>query len=63
MPLGKQLIERTSTRTGLRVSVDIIDKVYEAGRKAAGHSKSSLRIVADAALPKRDYVVSPNHSP
>lgn len=61
--LVKQLIERTTTRTGLRVSVDIIDKVYEVGRKASEHLKSSLQIVADAVLPKWNYVVSPNRSP
>jgi len=62
VPLVKQLIERTQTRTGLQVSVDIIDKVYETGRKAAAHLKSSLRVAADALLPKWNYVVSPSLS-
>ena len=62
VPLVKELIERTITRTGLQVSVDIIDKVYEVGRKAADHLKSSLKIVADAVLPKWNYVVSPSGS-
>jgi hypothetical protein len=30
----KQLIEKTQTKTGLSVSVSIIDKVYELGKKA-----------------------------
>lgn len=33
----RQLMEKTHTRTGLEVTVDVLDKVYEAGRKAAGH--------------------------
>ena len=60
VPLVKHLIERTNTRTGLRVSVDILDKVYEVGRKAADCLKSSLQVVSDAVLPKWNYVVFPN---
>jgi len=62
VPLVKQLIERTQTRTGLQVTVDIIDRVYETGRKAALDLKASLRIVADALLPDWNYTVLPNPS-
>lgn len=58
--LVKQLIEGTTTRTGLQVTVDIIDRVYETGRKAALDLKASLRVVADAFLPAWNYTVSPN---
>ena len=61
--LVKQLIERTQTRAGLRVTVDILDKVYETGRKAADHLRANLRIVADAFLPKWNYTISPCQSP
>src|SRR5258706_16454833 len=44
-PLVKELIEKTQTKTGLRVTVDILDKVYETGRKAAKHLKSALNII------------------
>ncbi|NMQ05690.1 hypothetical protein E4Q08_21135 [Candidatus Accumulibacter phosphatis] len=60
VPLVKQLIERTQTRTGLQVTVDIIDRVYETGRKAALDLKASLRIVADALLPPWNYTILPN---
>ena len=60
MSLVKQLIERTQTRTGLRVTVDILDQVYETGRKATQEIKSSLRVVADAFLPIWNYTVMPN---
>jgi hypothetical protein len=62
LPLVKELIERTQTSTGLRVTVDIIDRVYETGRKAAHDLKASLRIVADAILPVWNYTVMPNPS-
>lgn len=59
VPVVKQLIERTRTTTGLRVTVDILDKVYETGRKAADHLKSTLKLVADKTLPKWNYTVTP----
>jgi hypothetical protein len=59
VPLVKQLIERTQTKNGLRVTVDILDKVYETGRKAVEHLKSTLNIIADTILPQWNYTVSP----
>lgn len=59
VPLVKALIEETQTKTGLRVTVDILDKVYETGRKAAEHLRSALNIIADAILPQWNYTVSP----
>ena len=61
--LVKQLIERTQTRTGLQVTVDIIDRVYETGRKVASGIKNSLRVVADAILPAWNYTALPNSTP
>ena len=58
--LVKQLIERTQTSTGLRVTVDILDRVYETGRKITQEIKSSLRVVTDAFLPVWNYTVMPN---
>lgn len=58
--LVKQLIESTQTSTGLKVTVDILDRVYETGRKVTQDIKSSLRIVADALLPAWNYTVQPN---
>ena len=59
VPLVKELIERTHTKTGLCVSVDILNKVYETGRKASEQLKSTLKIIADSILPKWNYTVSP----
>jgi hypothetical protein len=59
----KQLIERTHTRTGLHVIVDILDRIYDTGRTAADHLKATLTVVADSLLPKWNYTISPNASP
>ena len=59
LPLVKPLIERTQTRTGLQVTVDIIDRVYETGRKAARGIQNSLQFVADAILPAGNHTVLP----
>jgi len=45
------------------VTVDIIDRVYQTGRKAAKDIKASLRLVADAFLPAWNYTIMPNSSP
>ena len=55
----KQLMERTQTQAGLSVTVDIMEKVYESGRKACQHLKSMRRITWDSILPKWNYVLSP----
>ena len=60
--LVKELIERTQTKTGLSVTVDIMDKVYEAGRKVEEHLKSTLNIFADTIMPQWNYTISPQPS-
>jgi hypothetical protein len=61
--LVRQLMERTQTRTGLRVTVDILNRVYETGRKAADYLKATTNIVFDTLLPKWNYTISPHPSP
>lgn len=55
----KSLIERTTTRTGLSVTVDILSQSYEAGRKAVEHLKSNIQLVNDTILPRFNYTISP----
>lgn len=55
----KQLMEKTRTRTGLRVVVDILEKVYETGRKVAEAVKKGLRLIRDPVLPKWNYRILP----
>jgi len=55
----KSLMEKTRTQTGLQVTVDIIDKVYEIGRKCSKGFKQNMKIVFDAVLPKWNYRAIP----
>ena len=58
--LVKELIEKTRTSTGLSVTVQIIDKVYQTGRKVADDFKGTMRIVFDDFLPQWNYTAVPN---
>lgn len=57
--LVKTLMEKTHTRTGLSVVVQIIDKVYQTGRQVADDFKANIRIVFDAVLPQWNYRALP----
>lgn len=61
--LVKQLIELTHTNNGLRVSANIINRVYETGRKAAKHLTANLKIAFDSIFPKWNYTISPQADP
>lgn len=57
-----ELMEGTHTSAGLEVTVAILDKVYETGRKVAADFKKTMKLVFDEFLPKWNYraVPSPN---
>lgn len=57
--LVKELMEKTSTSTGLKVTVQIIDKVYALKRKVADDFKDTMRIVFDDFLPQWNYTAVP----
>jgi hypothetical protein len=57
--LVKRLMEKTQTRTGLRVVVDVLDRVYETGRRVAAAVKKALNLVRDPVLPKYNYCILP----
>jgi len=57
--LVKELMEKTTTTTGLKAFVHIIDKVYETGRKVAADFKETMRIVFDDFLPQWNYRAMP----
>lgn len=59
VPLVQRLMEKNQTRTGLSVTVDILSGVYETGRKALEHLKSTLNVVSHSLLPKLNYTISP----
>ena len=57
--LVKELMEKTQTRTGLSVVVDILDRVYETGKKVAEEVKQTLNILRDTFLPLWNYQILP----
>ena len=56
----KELMEKTKTNKGLRVTVNVINKLYQTGRKASSEFKENMSIKFDQFLPKWNYVVVPN---
>lgn len=63
LDLVKRLARQTRTRTGLRVTVDVIKKMYQTGRKVAPDFKQTMRIVFDPELPKWNYTAPPDTNP
>lgn len=59
LEIARQFIERAKTSTGLRVTVSILDKVYETGRKYAADFKANMKILFDDYLPKWNYRALP----
>ena len=59
MEMVKSLMAKASTRTGLHVFVDILDRFYEIGVKLPDFILDSLCIQFDRVLPLWNYVVRP----
>ena len=57
--LVKELIESTTTKTGLTVKANIIKKAYETGRKYADNFKKTMRIISDEKSGKWNYRAVP----
>lgn len=58
--LVKTLMERTHTQTGLQVTVQVIDKIYQTGRTVADEFKQNMPILFDEHLPHWNYRAVPN---
>ena len=58
----KNLFDKTTTKKGLKVTSNIIDKTYLAGRKYANDFKDNMRIIFDDYLGKWNYTVVPSNS-
>lgn len=56
----KELMEKAKTKNGLDVTVKIIDKMYETGRKVKEGFKQNMPIIFDDYLPQWNYRVIPN---
>jgi hypothetical protein len=59
---ARYYMAKASTRTGLTVTVKILQKVYETGRKCAEGFKESMKIAFDSVLPKWNYQAIPSAS-
>ncbi len=57
--LVKELVENTHTEMGLKVTANIIDKVYETGKKACMKIYETGTIIFDKLLGKLNYKVKP----
>jgi Rhodopirellula transposase DDE domain len=57
--IARQFIARAKTTTGLRVTVRILDKVYQTGRPYAADFKQNMKILFDDHLPKWNYRAVP----
>ncbi|MBV8229419.1 MAG: ISAzo13 family transposase [Planctomycetaceae bacterium] len=55
-----ELMRKASTRTGLSVVVDLLDKVYALGRKVSQATKDAVKLVRDTVLPRWNYRILPN---
>jgi rRNA-processing protein FCF1 len=62
--LVKELMEKTKTSKGLMVTVNVITKLYQTGRKASSEFKENIKenmsIKFDQFLPKWNYTIVPN---
>ena len=54
-----RLMRRTTTRTGMTATVNVIRRAYEIGRKVAQDFKANMTIVFDDLIPKWNYRVVP----
>ena len=57
--LVKELLETTTTKTGLTVKANIINKVYQTGRKVEDNFKKTMRIIFDEKLGNWNYRAIP----
>jgi Rhodopirellula transposase DDE domain len=55
----KELMEKATTKTGLHVSVHLLNTVYTTGRKGAVDFKEQMRVIFDDELPHWNYRVLP----
>jgi hypothetical protein len=59
LEIVRHYIAKTETTTGLKVTVGVLEKVYETGRKCAAGFKESMKIAFDKVLPKWNYRAVP----
>lgn len=58
--IAKQFMAKTNTRTGLKVTVEILGGVYEIGKKCAKDFLKTMTIQFDKQLPRWNYTAVPS---
>jgi len=58
----KNLIQKTKTKTGLKVTVQVIDTIYETGRKVSEGFKENMKIRFDEYLSRWNYTAVPQQT-
>lgn len=61
LEIVKRFIAKTSTRAGLRVTVSVLDKIYETKRKASDSFKKAMPLLFDEFLPDWNYIAVPDY--
>lgn len=61
--LVKDLMAKTTMKTGLEVTVSSLDKVYATGRKVTATFKEQMRVIFDDKLPQWNYRVLLGYTP
>ena len=59
LPTVVRLMQKTTTQSGLAVTVRVIDKLYAIGRKVSQAFKKKMPIVFEPVLPKWNYWAVP----
>jgi hypothetical protein len=57
--LVKELMSKTKTTTGLKIKVEIIDKIYQTGRHVDDSFKENMKLIFDDFLPNWNYKAVP----
>lgn len=59
--IARQFMEKTKTTTGLKVTVEVLGRVYVKGKKVCIDFLENIRIVFDAHLPCWNYCAVPTN--
>jgi hypothetical protein len=55
----RELMSKATTKTGLTVFANILDRVYPTGRQVTEDFKQNMQIVFDEYLPRWNYTAIP----
>ena len=59
LEIAQEVYSQTETKTGLQVVVELLERVYQTGRKVVGSFKENMQIIFEELLPKWNYTAFP----